>query len=76
MGSLKFLEIAEKFDLLLTKLKYNGTAHFKKCKQSFECQHLETFGGQSSNLYLNVAHFATLVKCKHLWQLKTVVFLH
>jgi hypothetical protein len=32
----------------------------KKCKQLFEYQHslyLETFGGQSSDLYLNAVHF-------------------
>ncbi len=38
--------------------------------------YLETFGGQSSNLYLNVVHFLTPVLITHLWQLKTVVFLH
>jgi hypothetical protein len=40
--------------------KENGTTHFKKCKQLFEynfCFYLETSGGQSSNLYLNVDHF-------------------
>ncbi len=37
----------------------NGTAHFKKRKQLFEYQNLllETSGGKSSNLYLNVVHF-------------------
>jgi hypothetical protein len=38
--------------------------------------YLETSGGQSSNLYLNVVHFLTPVLIRHLWQLKTVVFLH
>ncbi len=38
--------------------------------------YLETSGGQSSNLYLNVVHFSTLVLIRHLWQLKTAVFLH
>ncbi len=33
---------------------------------------LETSGGQSSNLYLNVVHFSTPVLIRHLWQLKTV----
>ncbi len=31
-------------------------------------------GGQSSNLYLNVVHFFN--SSRHLWQLKTAVFLH
>jgi len=40
----------------------NGTAYFENCKQLFEYQHaiysyLETSGGESSNLYLNVVHF-------------------
>ncbi len=36
--------------------------------------YLETSGGQSSNLYSNVAHFLTPVLIRHLWQLKTVVW--
>jgi hypothetical protein len=39
--------------------KTNGTAHFKKCKQLFQYQHLEASGGQSSYLYLNVLHIFT-----------------
>jgi hypothetical protein len=39
--------------------------------------YLETFGGKSSNLYLNVVHFfSTPVLIRHLRQLKAVVFLH
>jgi hypothetical protein len=37
---------------------------------------LETSGGQRYNIYLNVVHFLTPVLIRHLWQLKTVVFLH
>jgi hypothetical protein len=51
---------------------------FKKCKQLSKYNiysYLETSGGQSSNLYLNVVHFLTLVLIRHLWQLKTIVFL-
>ncbi len=57
---------------------FNGGARFKKCKQLFEYQHLlllETSGGRSSNLYLNVVHFLTPVLIRYLWQLMTVVFL-
>ncbi len=32
--------------------------------------YLETSGGQSYNLYLNVLHFLTPVLIRHLWQLK------
>jgi hypothetical protein len=38
--------------------------------------YLETSGVQSYDLYLNVVHFSTPVLIRHLWQLKTVVFLH
>jgi hypothetical protein len=38
--------------------------------------HLKTSGGQSSNLNFNAVHFLTPVLIRHLWQLKTVVFLH
>ncbi len=37
--------------------------------------YLETSGGQSSNLFINVVHFSTPVLFTHLWQLKAVVFL-
>jgi hypothetical protein len=37
--------------------------------------YLEISGGQSSNLYLNVVPFFN-TSVRHLWQLKTVVFLH
>jgi len=38
--------------------------------------YLQTSGGQSYNLYLNVVHFLTPVLIRHLWQLKKVVSLH
>ncbi len=39
--------------------------------------YLETSGGQSYNLYVNVSSFfSTPELIRHLWQLKTVVFLH
>ncbi len=37
---------------------------------------LETSGGQSSNLYLNVVDFFNTSVHRHLWQLKTVVLMH
>jgi hypothetical protein len=46
------------------------------CLNTSICSYLETSGGQSSNLHLNVVHFLTPVLIRHLWQLKTVVFLH
>jgi len=38
--------------------------------------YLETSGGQSFNLYLNVVNFLTPVLIRHLWQPKKGVFLH
>ncbi len=38
--------------------------------------YLETSVGQSSNLYFNGVHFWTPVLIRHLWQFKTIVFLH
>ncbi len=38
--------------------------------------YLETPVGKTYNLYSNVVHFLTPVLIRHLWQLKTVVFLH
>jgi len=48
-----------------------------KCMNTNIYSYLETSGGQSYNLYLNFVHFFnTSLKIRHLWQLKTVVFLH
>jgi len=57
----------------------NGRAHFKnvsQCLSSNIYSYLETFGDQSSMLYWNVVHFSTPRLIRHLWQLKTVIFLH
>jgi len=57
----------------------NWTAHFKNvnnCLNTKIYSYLETSGGQSYNLYLNVVHFSTPVLIRYLWQIKTVVFLH
>jgi hypothetical protein len=48
----------------------NGTACFKNVNKCLNTNniysYLETSGGQSSNLYLNVVHFLTPVKIMHL----------
>ncbi len=46
------------------------------CLNTNIVSYLETSGGQSYNLYLNIVHFSTPVLIRHLWQFKTVVFLH
>ncbi len=43
---------------------------------NYTYSYLETSGGQSFNLYLNVVHFSIAMLIGHLWQLKTVAFLH
>jgi hypothetical protein len=57
----------------------NGTARFKNvnnCLYTNVYSYLETSGGISYNPYLNVVHFSTPELIRHLWQLKTIVFLH
>jgi len=54
-------------------------SHFKvfyNCLNANIYSYLKTSGGQSSNLYLNLVHFFNTSVIRHLWQLKTVVFLH
>jgi len=58
---------------------FNWTACFKKvnnCINTNIYSYLETFGGQSSNPYLNVVNFWTPELIRNLWQFKTAVFLH
>jgi hypothetical protein len=60
-------------------VRMNGTARFKNvgnCLNTNIYTYLETFGGQSSNPYLNVVHFSTPELIRNLWQLNTAVFLH
>jgi hypothetical protein len=48
----------------------------KNCLNTNIYSYLETSGGQSSYLNLNVVNFLTPMLIIHLWQPKTVVFLH
>jgi len=48
--------------------------NLNSCLNTNIYSYLETSGGQSINLYLNVVHFSTPVLIRHLWQLNTVVF--
>ncbi len=60
-------------------INFYGTTCFeknvKKCLKTNIYFYLETSGGQSSNLNLNVVHFSTPVLIRHLCQFKTAVFL-
>ncbi len=57
----------------------NRIARFKNLNNCWNANiycYLERSGGQSSNLVLNIVNFSTPVLIRHLWQLKTVVFLN
>jgi hypothetical protein len=57
----------------------SGSAHFiivNNCLNTNIYSYSETSGGQSSNLYIMLLVFSTPVLIRHLWQLKTAVFLH
>ncbi len=58
------------------KMEQHALKFVNNCLNTNIYSYLETSGGQSSNQYLNVVHFSTPVLIRHLWQLKTVVFLH
>jgi hypothetical protein len=64
----------------LPEFEINGIVHFEKCKQLFEYQHflLLTDIRWSKFLYIFkcCSFFSTPVFIRHLWRLKTVVFLH
>jgi hypothetical protein len=56
---------------------YNGTTLFKNVNNYLNTHYcLETSGGKSSNLYLSIIHFFNTSEIRHMWQHKTVVFLH
>ncbi len=77
-GHKKFYKISPCL-ILLIRSPVDGTAHFKNVNNCFNNDisfYLETCGGQNSNLYLILFHFSTPVLIRHLWQLKTVVFLY
>ncbi len=57
-------------------MKQYTLKNVNNCLNTNIYSYLETSGGQSFYLNLNVVHFLTPVLIRHLWQLKTVVFLH
>ncbi len=57
-------------------MEHDALKNVNNCLNTNIYSYLETSGGQSSNLYLNVVHFLTTVLIRYLWQLRTVVFLH
>ncbi len=59
-----------------TIIEQNALKNVKNCLNTNIYSCLDTSGGQSSDLYLNVIHFSMPVFIRHLWQLNTVVLLH
>jgi hypothetical protein len=60
-----------------TAIQQHALRNMSNCLNANIYSHLGTSGGQSSKLYLNVVHsFNASVKIRHLWQQKSVVFLH
>ncbi len=57
-------------------MEQRALKNVNNCLNTNIYSYLETSGGQSFNLYLNVVYFLTPVLIRHLWQLSTVVFLH
>jgi hypothetical protein len=65
--------------MIMAYIKNNGIACFKNVNNRLNTNiysYLEISGGQSCNPYLNVVHFSTPVLTRHLWQLKTIAFMH
>ncbi len=61
---------------ILNLMEQHALKIVNNCLNTNIYYYLETSGGQNSNLYLYVVHYLTPVLIKHLWQLKTAVFLH
>jgi hypothetical protein len=57
-------------------MERHALKNVNNCLNTNIYSYLETSGGQSSNLYLRLVHFSTPVLIRHLWQLKTAVFLN
>ncbi len=62
--------------MLQLAMEQHTLENVNNCSNTNINSYLETSGGQNSNMYLNVVHFLAPVLIRHLWQAKTVVFLH
>ena len=66
--------------LCLWLIHFHWTACFKNCKQLFEYQHLLQLRGIWWQKFFSIfkcsSFFSTPELIRHLWQLKTIVFLH
>jgi hypothetical protein len=57
-------------------MEQHALKHVNNCLNTNIYSYLEAPGGQNSNLYLNVVSPSTPVLIRHLWQLRTVIFMH
>ncbi len=65
-----------RFSILITSaIEQHALKNVNNCMNSNNNSYLETSGFQSSSIYLNVVLFSTPLLIRHLWQLKTAVFL-
>jgi hypothetical protein len=64
------------FSQFFVPMEEHALKDVNNCLNTNIYSYLKTSGGQSFNLYLNAIHFSTPVLIRHLWQLKTTVFLH
>ena len=60
----------------LTTMEQRALRNVNNCLYTNVYSYLETSGGISYNPYLNVVRFSTPKLSRHMWQLKTIVFLH
>ncbi len=61
-------------ELQASTMKKHALKNVSNCLNTNICSRLETSGGQSSKLYLNIVHFSNSSVIRHLWQLKKLVF--
>ncbi len=57
-------------------MEQHALKNVNNCLNTNIYSYLDTSGGESCYLYLNIVHYLTPVLNRHLWQLKIVVFLH
>jgi hypothetical protein len=63
------------FSIIKKAMEQHALKNVNNCLYTNIYSYLETSGGISYNPYLNVVHFFN-TRVRHLWQLKTIVFLH
>ncbi len=69
-------QIVPKIKKKMLKMEQHTAKNVNNSLNTKIYSNLETSGGQSSNTYLNVAHFLVNFELiRNLWQLKTAVFL-